>query len=48
MLPNVFAEHIIRLFYKNTDSEGSKNASSYFQRWCEEHGYQQQLVINII
>ncbi|VDI26785.1 Hypothetical predicted protein [Mytilus galloprovincialis] len=42
MLPNVFAEHIIRLFYKNTDSEGSRNASSYFHQWCEEHGYQQQ------
>ncbi|CAC5395716.1 SAMHD1 [Mytilus coruscus] len=42
MLTNVFAEHIIRLFYKQTDLEGSKNASSYFNQWCAVHGYLQQ------
>ncbi|CAC5395715.1 SAMHD1 [Mytilus coruscus] len=42
MLPNVFAEHIIRVYYKKTDNNISEKASSLFKKWCDSHDYQSQ------
>ncbi|CAG2251438.1 SAMHD1 [Mytilus edulis] len=37
MLPNVFAEQIVRLYCKKSDNESLKIASDCFRKWCQDN-----------
>jgi uncharacterized UBP type Zn finger protein len=38
MLPDVFAEQLIRLYCKKTDEYSLQLATDCFQKWCEDKG----------
>ena len=36
MLPDVFAEQLIRLYCKKTDEKSLQLAKDCFQKWCDD------------